>query len=408
MSIARYRQFRQTVATSPLMRSWRSLGSTRPPSPIGTAGHRRSKAKFSRRSENIGAVVELWAMSDSLPSLAAGSLPQPDTGLVLRSLFKSLPSGLVKDGFLRHVDKTGSPETFDRISTTTPPTTGRLYVVTEFQADKGRRPGGDMAPCPICSPTSPQFLQGLLIWCEATAAIYAIGRCCGAKLWKDGRLDRAISEFNRAELRRAVEDELLARLPYVPAFRRWLDEHIEIARVADRLVKGFRKKTPRVYAVVKEAFADGGVLRLDATDVAALELPPLVGPSFVRSTFGAEARLERLRIDRLEHLDFGEDELACIDAIDRIRAVEQALALKWLRNAGAEAEKVFAFLNDCHVFLAPANMRTLSRWSEARSAPFRVAAYVEAGRVKVYVYQGKDDWFDRLDGMKRPEPPPPL
>ena len=347
-------------------------------------------------------------MSDSPPSLAASSLPRPDAGLVLLPLFKSLPSGVVIDAFRRHITDTGAPETFGRISTTKPPTTGRLNVLTEFNAEKGKRAGGDMAPCPICSPSAPQFLQGLLIWCEATAAIYAIGHDCGAKLWKDGRLDRAVSEFNRLETRRVVEDALLACLPHVPAFRLWLAEHLEIARVADRLVKGFRKDAPRVYAVVKEAFAHGGTLRLDADDAAAFGLPPLVGQSFVRSTFGAEARLARLATDRLEHLDFGADQLACIDAIDRIRAVEQTIALKWLRDASAEAEKVFAFLTDCHAFLTPANMRTLARWSEARSAPFRVAAYVEAERVKVYVYQGKDDWFSRLDGMKPPSPPPPL
>jgi hypothetical protein len=346
-------------------------------------------------------------MSDSLPSLAAGSLLQPNTGLVLRPWFKSLPSGVVTDAFRRHVADTGAPETFDRISTTKPPNTGRLIVLAEFHAEKGKRVGGDMVPCPICSPTAPQFLQGLLIWCEATAAVYAIGRDCGAKLWKDGRLDRAVSEFSRAETRRAVEDELLARLPHVPAFRLWLIKHLEIARAADRLVQGFKKKAPRVYAVVKQALAHGGDLPLDAVEAAAFGRLALVGPSFVKHTFNAEARLARLATERLEHLDFGADELGCIDAIARIRAVEQLTALKWLRDARSEAEKVFVYLNDCHAFLSPGNMWTLARWSEARSAPFRLAAYVEAGRVKVYVYQGKDDWFDRLDGMKAPSPPPP-
>lgn len=347
-------------------------------------------------------------MSDLPALLAEGLLLQPDTGLVHRPLFKTPPSGVVIEAFRRHVAETGSPETFDRITTTKPPTIGRLTVVTEFHAEKGKRAGGDMAPCPICSPTAPQYLQGLLIWCEGTSAIYAIGRDCGAKLWKDGRLDKAVAEFSRAEARHAVEDELLARLPHVPAFRLWLAEHIEIARAADRLTQGFKKKTPRVYAVVKEALSHGGELPLSETDAAAVGRLTIFGTSFVKSNFKAEARLARLATERLEHLDFGSDELECIDAIARIRPVEQLTALKWLRDARVEAEKVFTHLNDCHAFLAPANMQTLAKWSDTRSAPFRLAAYAEAGRVKVYVYRGEEDWFDRLDGMKQPTPPPPL
>lgn len=347
-------------------------------------------------------------MSDPPHSLAIGPDPGPRTSLVLRSEFRSMPTGLVLEAFVRHVAATGSPETFSGISTTKPPDFGRLGVLVEFHAERARRSDGNLAPCPICSPHDPQYLHGLLIWCEATAAIYAIGMDCGRKLWKHGRLDQAVADFHQSRTRNAVEEELLERLPQVPAFRAWLNVHLEIARVADRLTSGFRKSAPRVHATIKEAFAHGGQLRLNAGDAAGGGPYTIVGPGFVKHSFGAEARLSRLNTERLEHLDFGDDPLDCIEAIAKIRPIEQTIALKWLRDAGSEAQKVYDHLRDCWAFLDPANMEVLAKWSDTRSAPFRLAAYVQSGRAKVYVYQGKDDWFDRLDGLAAPTPPPRL
>jgi hypothetical protein len=243
----------------------------------------------------------------------------------------------------------------------------------------------------------------LLIWCEATSAIYAIGMDCGAKLWRDGRLDQAVAAYERAEVRRGVEDKLLAQLPSVPGLRRWVADHMAHAVTADRLTKGFRKKAPQVYAAVKLAFARGGELEI-AGDAGPFRL---AGSMFVKSTFGAERALDRVE-QHLRSLDFGEDELACIDAIEAMTPVEQSKALKWLRDAACEAEKAFAFLNSCAEFLTPANMEVLRKWSDEPSSPFRIAANLASGRVKVYVYRGRDNWFDDLEGFGPPEPPPPL
>src|SRR5665213_3346598 len=154
-------------------------------------------------------------MSDSSPSLATGSLSEPATGLVLRPLFKTPPSGVVIGNFQTHVNATGSPETFAWISTTRPPAEGQLSVLGEFRAQKGKRLRGDYVPCPICSPTAPQYLHGLLIWCELTQAIYAIGMDCGHSLDREGRLDRALVAYDRQQSRRRLADQLLEHLPQV-------------------------------------------------------------------------------------------------------------------------------------------------------------------------------------------------
>lgn len=348
-------------------------------------------------------------MSDSSLSLAAGSLPQPGTGLVLRPLFKSRPSGVVVESFDDHVRATGSPETFDRISTTRPPPTGALAVLAEFRAQKGKRPRGDFAPCPICSPDSPQFLHGLLIWCEATAAIYAIGMDCGHTLDREGRLDRALSAYNRQETRRRLEDQLLEQLPRVPHMRRWIAAHMPVAEAADRLSHGFRRRAPIVFKVVKQAFDRNGELPVREPEGEQPRTDPvrLVGPSFVKTSFGAEVRLKRAD-ELLLALDNGEDELECIEAIGRMPEVQLVKALKFLKTAGREVAKVFEFLADCADFVSPENMARLVKWSETPGAPFRLMAYAERGRVKVFMYRDKSDWGDTLDGMAPPVAPPPL
>lgn len=348
-------------------------------------------------------------MSDSSLSFAAGSPPQPATGLVLRPAFKSRPSGVVVEAFECHVRETGCPETFDRISTTRPPPTGGLVVLTEFHAQKGKRPRGDFAPCPICSPDSPQFLHGLLIWCEATSAIYAIGMDCGHTLDREGRLDNALSAYNRQEARRRLEDQLLEQLPLVPRMRRWIAAHMPVAEAADRLSHGFRRRAPLVYKVVKQAFDRNGELPVRQPEG---EQPPaepirLVGPSFVKTSFGAEVRLKRTD-ELLLALDNGEDELGCIEAIGRMPEVQLVKALKFLKTAEREVAKVFELLADCADFVSPENMARLAQWSERPGAPFRLMAYAERGRVKVFMYRDKSDWGDTLDGMSTPEAPPPL
>ena len=348
-------------------------------------------------------------MSDSSLSLAAGSLPQPDTGLVLRPAFKSRPSGVVVEAYERHVRDTGCPETFDWISMTRPPRTGALAVLSEFRAQKGKRPRGDFAPCPICSPDSPQFLHGLLIWCDETSAIYAIGMDCGHTLDREGRLDRALSAYSRQETRRRLEDQLLEQLPSVPGMRRWIAAHVSVAAAADRLSNGFRKRAPLVYKVVKQAFDRSGELPVREPEAGQPPADPiqLVGSSFVKASFDAEARLKRAD-EPLLALDNGEDELECIEAIGRMPEVQLVKALKFLKAAEREVGKVFDFLADCAVFVSPENMARLAKWSETPGAPFRLMTYAERGRVKVFMYRDKSDWGDTLDGMATPESPPPL
>jgi hypothetical protein len=346
-------------------------------------------------------------MSDSSPSLATGSHSEPATGLVLRPLFKSRPSGVVFGNFQTHVDATGSPETFEWISTTRPPAEGQLSVLGEFSAQKGKRLRGDYVPCPICSPAAPQYLHGLLIWCELTRGIYAIGMDCGHSLDREGRLDRALVAYDRQRSRRRLEDQLLEHLPQVPAVRHWIEIHRPAAIAADRLSRGFRKGVPRIYVVAKQAFTRNGELP-SRQDVAGQPPEPirLMGSGFLNTSFNAEMRMARAD-ELLRPLDNGPDELDCIDALGVMPEEQLVKAVKFLRTAERELAKVHDYLNDCAVFVSTENIARLSRWSETPGAP-RLMAYSERGRIKIFVYQDKSDWGDSLNGLTPPDPLPAL
>lgn len=348
-------------------------------------------------------------MNASTPALVTAPLDEKVIGLVTRDQFKSRPSGVVVDAFKRHVADTGSPESFDRISTTRPPATGQLVVLAEFHASKGKRPGGDYVPCPICSPASPQYLHGLLIWCEETAAIYAIGMDCGHKLDREGRLDRAMSAYDRQETLRRLEDTLFEMLPRVPALRAWIAAHLPMATAADRLTRLFRKRVPAVYKLVKQAFDRNGDLpvRQMPGDENLPEPIRLVGKDFLKASFGAEAELRRID-EMLFPLDNGEDALACIETIGRMPEVQRVLAVKFLGDAARRVAKVFAFLDDCADFVSPENMARLQLWSETPGAPSRLRAYADGRRVSVYVYRTQSGWSDTLDGLAKTTPPPLL
>lgn len=332
-------------------------------------------------------------------------------GLVHRRIFKVPPLGLVPQSFQKHVADTGSPETFDQISTSRPPGVGRLQVLTKFEVSRGRRPKGDLAPCPICSPHDPKYLAGLLVWCEVSSAIYAIGMECGATLWKDGRLDQAFHEFTRAAQRRDLENDLLDRIPSVPRLRAWVAENMETAAAADRLCRSFKAKAPTIYALVREAFSrDGGLYISDrGGDQAKARLVARIeGQAILQKSFRAEHRLTQLD-QRLGFLDFGEDELECVEAVGRMTTLEQAKARKWLMAAEIEVARTYDYLSSVCDFFADENFAALRRWSEADGSPYRLFAVASSGRFKIYIYNRQaDDWFDRIDDLMHPRMPPRL
>ena len=140
------------------------------------------------------------------------------------------PAESVVQLFLEHVRRTAEPETFPTISHSMPRADSRPIFLRRFDVDRKKRPNGDMAPCPICSPNDAKFLNnGYLVWYPDEGVIRAIGPECGDTVFGGDQYAKAlVQRFVRAQRRAetswAEPREVLARsLPWKHPLRghRW-------------------------------------------------------------------------------------------------------------------------------------------------------------------------------------------
>lgn len=180
--------------------------------------------------------------------------------LVLRSIYPEKPPSEVVLSFRKHVAMTGQPETFSTISTERPPTDGQVEALFHpVDINRARRPDRDLAPCPICSPSSPKYVNGgALIWCAATQAIYAIGPDCHETLWGDGRMNRALNALRQSDVDRANAEKLINTVTLIPAHRAWIAEHRQAVRGADRLHCTFREQAPKMRSALNRWYKGNG------------------------------------------------------------------------------------------------------------------------------------------------------
>lgn len=300
---------------------------------------------------------------------------------LFRPLFKSRPNQLLVDAFKAHLAATAAPETFDRISMTEPPTVGDLVVIHEFPpVRKSLRPGGEMVPCPICSPFSGQYLKGVLIWCPASEAIYAIGYDCAGRLNMQGRLDRALEKHRREVRERDIEDQLLDLIGKVAPLRRWVAAHRAAGKDADRLGREFRRLAPGANDRLKEASRLGGMLTV--TEYPGRNAPPgakpvtrefgrMSGAAFLQGKQDIDLQLGLIDT-RLAPLDAGNTEEAWLDRALEIPPAERARAVAVIREALRMSDRLRGRIVSACQFFEPDNLKLIQTWSAAEPGGRRI------------------------------------
>lgn len=332
-------------------------------------------------------------------------------GLVLRGRFPTFPSAAVISAFLKHVVDTGRPETFDGISDTRPPEDGVLRVLTDFDAPRGKRGDGSMAPCPICSPTDPQFHSGVLIWCEASAAIYAIGINCAAELWKDGKLDREIASFRRRKADEALDTVLLERLPIVPEQRAWIAGIMPSARRTDVISRSFRKTLPAVAYSLGEVARAGAKLTVHrrvhndlfetGSTVREETIGMLEGTAFVEGPSQVEKQL-RICDETLRAADFGANDDNVLAAVCSMSEADKVKCSKYLQQAERQMAKASERIKATWDFTRPSNLAMIQAWGAEQYE--RVSA--QGNGIKAWVDCGGNIWAAELKDLTVPPPLP--
>lgn len=284
--------------------------------------------------------------------------------LVERGIFPEPPGDDVVQAFRKHVKTCGQPETFPQISTARPPRDGELVVLHHpVHIDRRRRPEKDMAPCPICSPTTGKYLAGgTLLWCEGTSAIYAIGPKCSLTLWEDGRLDTAVNLYMRTAKERQNADALVDGLEKIGLLRDWVLAHRQMVERVDLLHRAFAKEASKLRRSLANALRTGSAATAH-----------IRGFGFLRGGWRLSAELAAVdaTLARLQPVE-GAD----IDAIvARLSASAVSDRLAELKSSRLTLARTAERIRTAADFMSRDNCEALGRWSRDDGAPlkFRVS-----------------------------------
>jgi hypothetical protein len=131
-------------------------------------------------------------------------LPNEDLASPIRR-FRTRPTGTFIEEVVAHIKRTGQPETIEALYHGRLPSNAKYRILRKIEIDGKKRPNGDLAPCPMCTPN--RFLSGAIVWLYDLQVCAVIGHCCAE------HASEAEREFKREEKKRYEEDYLLLALP---------------------------------------------------------------------------------------------------------------------------------------------------------------------------------------------------
>lgn len=78
-----------------------------------------------------------------------------------------------------HIQETGYPERFDRVSSSRPEQMHNIVLLSEeIRVPTSIRDGGERVPCPFCSPGSPKFARGRMAYFPDESVVRFVGHRC--------------------------------------------------------------------------------------------------------------------------------------------------------------------------------------------------------------------------------------
>jgi hypothetical protein len=172
--------------------------------------------------------------------------------------FKDRPTGIWIDETVARIKETAQPEGIESLYRNHIPKSARFRTLKHLiTIDGGKRPDGDNAPCPMCTPN--RFLTGSLVWFPDLQFSAFIGNCCA----NDDVLAEAEKERKWRERRDDEESYLLAALPLVGPKLEVLENLKSMALEATRSYRKIRTGVPLVHDQLRRMKQEyGGQLTL--------------------------------------------------------------------------------------------------------------------------------------------------
>jgi hypothetical protein len=350
-----------------------------------------------------------------MSSVAAG-LHDLRAGLVYRPDFPSAPTGLIISAFKEWIKETGRPEDFPQISTSRPPKDTELSLIYgPFRINRSLRIDGTLVPCPICRPFSPKYLEGYLVWCRASKAIYAIGIECGQDHFGKGAFAQAEADLLRKNRERQIEDELIERLPFVPVLGEWASAWAAAASESDQLARDFRRRCPTLFTHLKNALrgTDDLVVQIET---AGRSTSRAMGTEIVHRVRGAvwlagtpdlSKRLGMLQ-RQLESINLGSDPDDVYLRLADFGQTDLKAAHRWLLSCLKAIEYLHPRLLAGAAFLSAENLAGVEKWANHPQINLRVRAQRAGRTVTISTGLSGYDWLGKIHVLDSGAPLPAL
>ena len=291
----------------------------------------------------------------------------------VKQSFRTRPDHLIAD-FKHHLSETGEPHTWRFHTHEPPPREGVEVLLPNFLLPKRHK---GRAPCPICSPNSPKYLKGHLIWSPDQGTLHAVGHCCGHAYFHNDTLRYGLKDAGERIRRREYEAFLWGNWEAPRLLSTFSAELVPQTRSYDKVVKGLKSGlTPRLaksiyrmafetaFLEIMEEFegAEGTGLRTVAKPFG---IKPFKGGRILKG--GRSKSLEgaiKAASMLFDHLDWREEDDAVLWLCGQPSSDLRVLSER-LRQAIPVLDEVRASLAALQAFLEPDNLELLTEWSIA-------------------------------------------
>lgn len=283
--------------------------------------------------------------------------------------------------FKEHVRTTGMPESSHFISNSPTSDLDGAEILTEFQIDRKKRPNLDLAPCPICSPFSPKYLNGYLVWFPNERVTRAIGRECRRTV--SNKWDRAQRAFKIKKQNEAREKYLEAKLWRLPQLIADGESVLGVCNSHYKIWKSFRVECPAVVQGLRTHLSSGRLTVSEkrteksgqgmktstgSTMYTEVFIGLASGQTVVKAKFDHHKKLAK-KLETAKVFDFGSDQGEVFLKICDMNKAEQIATEKVIKETEKILSKSAGYMEDFRLFFQAENISLLNKWaSHANSA----------------------------------------
>lgn len=299
--------------------------------------------------------------------------------------FQDRPTKLFVDEVCAHIEKTGQPESHCALFRKHIPSDEPFHRLAKVSIATHLRPGGDMAPCPMCHSAN-KFKEGWLVYLYEFGATAVIGNDC-ASSETQAAADR---EWEVRKQREHDEDYLLKVVPKLGSWVFGIDRLLSVASPATEIARRLRVEGKDFFDRLRNARADGGRLKVtqvldhnpegprglrtsgSTVETADHDVAQLLGHQIVNPSFSPSKLLLEARQLFAEHIQTDEDS-AYLYVADLNPELRRQLTMK-IQELSRKAKSTLKELEASREFFSSENIRSLNDWGQHPFADFKFSA----------------------------------